>query len=751
MNRRLIVLLVAAILMAAIFVGTSIERVPDGSEAVRVSRDGTPRVLEAGWHLVIPGTALHVYPVGVHTLRVPESGAMKVRRADGSAGAAYFRWTLSIPPGASLSLYERFSTGFDAALRRLAVDAAEITAATWTGDLGEAYRAAVTRAVAKELAFARISVADSGSDDAGGDAGGLPASVEVVPAARRLIIVGVDGGDWLNIQPMVDAGRLPNFAKLLAEGATGPLRSIDPMLSPLLWTTMATGRYPEDHGILNFTVVDPETGARAPISRLYRQVDAWWNMLSDAGRSVAVAGWLATDPAEPVNGVIVTDKIGYLAYATPGEERKTSSVYPPGRFDEIAGMAVSGDDVDYEEIDRFIHIGRDEFEHHRTREYDPRDPVNNLILLYATTRTYDAVAHHLLEGDSPDVLAVYFELVDAVSHLFMLHAPPRMSGVPEEEFARYRDAVDAAYELQDEIIGRFMDSLGDDTVLMVISDHGFKSGESRLRNRPEIWAGNAAKWHRPDGIVALFGNGVKRGFRIREASILDIAPTVLALQGLPRAADMPGKILATAFESGVQDRFNPNTVATLDREREVNPALAQGGEMDEQAMKKLEALGYLTPDNADAHNNLGQRYQERGEFLRAIEEYKKAIAMRPDFHSAWNNMAVCYGKLKQYEHAEEALRKTIEIKPDDFYAMNNLAVMYLETRDFDRGLAMANRCVEAEPGYVNGRITLGSALAMTGQLDAAEVQFKEALRLEPDNRTALTNLERLEQQRSMNR
>jgi len=349
------------------------------------------------------------------------------------------------------------------------------------------------------------------------------------------------------------------------------------------------------------------------------------------------------------------------------------------------------------------------------------------------------------------VLAVYFELVDAVGHLFMLQAPPRMPEVPEEEFARYRDAVGAAYDLQDEILGRFMDALDDDTVLMVVSDHGFKSGESRLRNRPEIWAGNAAKWHRRDGIVAFFGKGVKSGFEIHDASILDVAPTVLALEGLPRAADMPGKVLATAFESDVQKQFNPNTVPTLDREREVDTEVAGGGGVDEQAMKKLEALGYLTPDNADAHNNLGQRYQERGDFLRAIEEYKKAIAMRPDFHSAWNNMAVCYGKLKKYEQAEEALSKTIEIKPDDFYAMNNLAVMYLETRDLDRGLAMARRCVDTEPGYVNGRITLGSALAMTGQLDAAEVEFNEALRLEPGNRTALANLQRLEQQRSMNR
>jgi len=753
MKRGFIAFAAAVILLTVLFVGLSVERVPDGSEAVRVSRAGTLDVLESGLHFVMPGTGLHIYPVGERSIRVPSSGHLQVRRADGSAGAVGFVWSLSIPRGASRALYERFSTGFERAFRRLVVDAAELTAATWTGDLGEAYEAAVTRAVAKELAFAGIVVAAGAVSASGAGDEGLPASVDVVDAARRVVIVGVDGGDWLNIKPMAEAGRLPNFARLIRDGATGPLRSIAPMLSPLLWTTMATGRYPEDHGILNFTVVDPNTGSRVPISRLYRQVDAWWNMLSDAGRTVAVAGWLATDPAEKVNGVMVTDKIGYLAYATPDDDTssKTASVFPPQRFEEIAALVVSGAEVSHAEVDRLIHIPRAEFDRQKTLAFDPRNSVNNLILLYATTRTYDAISQHLLRKDQPDVLAVYFELVDAVSHLFMLHAPPRMPDVSEAEFERYRDAVDAAHVVQDEILGRFMDGLDDDTVLMVVSDHGFKAGESRLRNRPEIWAGNAAKWHRPNGIVALYGKGVKRGFEIREASILDVAPTVLALQGLPRAADMPGKVLATAFESDVQERFNPNTVPTLNREREIDRELAGRSATDEQALKKLEALGYLTPDNADAHNNLGQRYQEREEYLRAIEEYRKAIAMRPDFHAAWNNMAVCYGKLKQYDRAEEALRKTIEIKADDFYAMNNLAVMYLETGRLDLGVAMAEQCVEIEPGYVNGRVTLGSAYAMSGRLDAAQEEFTEALRLDPENRSARTNLQRIEQQRSMNR
>jgi predicted AlkP superfamily phosphohydrolase/phosphomutase/Flp pilus assembly protein TadD len=758
MKRPIITFVVVAAALLALFLTFGVKRIPDGHEAVRVGRDGELAVLEPGMRLLLPGSRdFIVYPTGEHTYRSPSSGTHEILTQEGESVAVAFELTVSIPKGSAARLYERFSEDFAAAVDRVVTAAAETEGATTSvaGD-PDRYLERVTSSVRDQFREVGVSLTAMSLDFWGGEeeAADYPEEVDVSDEPpRRLVVIGVDGGDWLNIEPLVDAGKLPNFKKLIEDGATGPLRSEEPILSPLLWTTMATGKYPEEHGILNFTIADPETGAKAPITRHYRQVDAWWNMLGDYGRTVAVAGWLATDPAETVNGVLVTDKLGYLAFAPAGEggDVPEGSVYPRERTDEIARSIVRARDLTYEAVEPFMHIPREEFLAHRDAEFDPKDSINAQLLLLATTRTYENIALHLLRSDRPDVLAVYFELVDATSHLFMLYAPPRMDDVPEAEYERYKDAVERAYIAQDEILGRFMQALGDDTVLMVISDHGFKAGESRLKNRPEIWAGNAANWHRLNGIVAFYGAGVKRGFEIRGASILDVTPTILAIQGLPRASDMPGKILAQAFEADLQQRFNPNTVATLERRRAHELGPKTSGAASEEAMKKLEALGYLTPDNADAHNNLGQRYQQRGEYLKAIEEYKKAIAMRPGFHSAYNNIAVCYGKLERYDEAEAALLKTIDIKPDDFYAMNNLAVMSAERGRLDHAVQYARMCVSTEPGYVNGRITLGSVLAMTGDLDGAENEFREALRLDPENRSAQTNLERLEQARSQKR
>src|SRR5258705_9338382 len=78
-------------------------------------------------------------------------------------------------------------------------------------------------------------------------------AVEPAPIA----IIGVDGADWQTIDPLIAAGRLPAFAVLKAAGGTGTMRPEPPLLSPIIWTTIATGPRPEDHGVVDFMVDQP--------------------------------------------------------------------------------------------------------------------------------------------------------------------------------------------------------------------------------------------------------------------------------------------------------------------------------------------------------------------------------------------------------------------------------------------------------------------------------------------------------------
>lgn len=119
------------------------------------------------------------------------------------------------------------------------------------------------------------------------------------PSSSPVLFLGLDGADWQHLDTYLASGKMPELARLVAEGRSGVLESREPPLSPLLWTTMMTGVSPLEHGILDFTRRDPATGVLAPISSADRRVPAVWNMASSAGRKVGVFGLWATWPPEP--------------------------------------------------------------------------------------------------------------------------------------------------------------------------------------------------------------------------------------------------------------------------------------------------------------------------------------------------------------------------------------------------------------------------------------------------------------------
>jgi len=101
----------------------------------------------------------------------------------------------------------------------------------------------------------------------------------------RVLLVGVDGADPDVLDRLIGSGKLPTFARLKREGAYGRLRSREPLLSPIVWTSIATGRKGQDHGVLDF-VEAAEDGKPVPITSSRRRVPALWNILRDGHRRV---------------------------------------------------------------------------------------------------------------------------------------------------------------------------------------------------------------------------------------------------------------------------------------------------------------------------------------------------------------------------------------------------------------------------------------------------------------------------------
>src|SRR5688572_18901998 len=129
-----------------------------------------------------------------------------------------------------------------------------------------------------------------------------------------VIWLGLDGLDWELLDRLAAEGRMPNWKRHASEGWTVRLETFSPLLSPILWTSAATGVPPDVHRVLDFQEVDPATGRKVPISGHSRAVPAAWNLASAAGKKVGVVGWWATHPAEVVNGFFVSDRASPLLY-----------------------------------------------------------------------------------------------------------------------------------------------------------------------------------------------------------------------------------------------------------------------------------------------------------------------------------------------------------------------------------------------------------------------------------------------------
>src|SRR5262249_4314223 len=157
---------------------------------------------------------------------------------------------------------------------------------------------------------------------------------------------------------------------------------------------------------------------------------------------------------------------------------------------------------------------------------------------------------------------VYYEGIDMMGHGFQHDLAPKMSIVSDADFDRYHEAVPRFYEYQDALLGDLLLAAGPDAVVVLLSDHGFRTGDDRPTFAPST-TGQPEEWPRAGGVLALHGPGIRKG-PIPPASIYDITPTLLYLSGLPLASDMPGRLLASAFQPGVLDRSPPKQLRSYE-------------------------------------------------------------------------------------------------------------------------------------------------------------------------------------------
>jgi predicted AlkP superfamily phosphohydrolase/phosphomutase len=394
-----------------------------------------------------------------------------------------------------------------------------------------------------------------------------------VPPERRITMLMFDGASLDVISPAVAAGRLPNIARIFDQGAVMHLATLRPTQAEPVWSAVATGRYPMYNGVRSSLIYRVLGGtpiqllpdycyAQALVTLGFLREEAQtashlsarpiWSILSDRGASVGVMGWPLTEPAQPVNGFMISDAYHRLPEPELGLD-STSSVFPPELVATL--LAARQSPANPDPVTLVSAMGAPQ----PVSDYDARRDRAPLIADRVHLQLLNALPSGL------HLLAARFPGIDAVGHRFLRYADPSAFGdVSEEDQQRFGLVLEQYYGFVDTLVGRAMERLLPGDLLLVVSAFGMEPLSPGKRVL-EIVAGNpqisGTHERAPDGFVLAFGDPVAAG-RPARASVVDLAPTILYFLGLPAGRDMDGfariDLFTSAFTSDKPVTYIPS-------------------------------------------------------------------------------------------------------------------------------------------------------------------------------------------------
>jgi predicted AlkP superfamily phosphohydrolase/phosphomutase/tetratricopeptide (TPR) repeat protein len=437
-------------------------------------------------------------------------------------------------------------------------------------------------------------------------------------AKNKVLLIGWDAADWEIINPLLKQNKLPALQKLINEGSAGKIESLQPMLSPMLWTSIATGTTADKHGILGFTEVKPDGSGIQPITINSRKVKAIWNILHEHGYKCNVISWWPSYPAEEINGIVTTE---YLGYSTKNINQDwpviSGSVHPTHLAEKIGRMRVHPQELTFAQLSPFFND---------LQNINKLD--NELISSFVSDLARDVTTHNIvtwaLEYTNWDFTAVYYNGLDSICHSFARYMPPRQTGISDEAFHRYKNVVTHTYRFYDMMLERLLNLIPEECHVVLVSDHGFNISEKRLARLPDEPLAPAHE-HNPYGIITLKGPLIKKAAEINGSSLLDIAPTILSLYGIEPNSTMDGKSLNQIFYT---PPFNHTRLASVTQFHDGN-VIPVNDKTSEILLEQLKRLGYIYPDEVsqndkvktsiDINNfNLAQVFIFKKEYFKAI-------------------------------------------------------------------------------------------------------------------------------------
>jgi predicted AlkP superfamily phosphohydrolase/phosphomutase/tetratricopeptide (TPR) repeat protein len=557
----------------------------------------------------------------------------------------------------------------------------------------------------------------------------------------KILLIGWDAADWKVINPLLDAGEMPALERLINNGVMGNIATLNPPLSPMLWTSIATGKTADQHGILGFIEPDPDKGGARPVNSTSRKVKAIWNILHQSGMKSNIIGWWPSHPAEPINGVMISN---FYSKATGSieDKRELSSgiVYPPELSGVFKELLVHPEELTAAHLLPFVPLAAK-----IDQTKDPR--LNHIAKIIAEAATMQSATTWLMENTEWNLTAVYFDSIDHFCHGFMKYHPPKLKGMADEDFEMYKDVVASGYKFHDMMLERLMELAGKDTTIILLSDHGFFTGDKRAFHFPDVPAAPALE-HNPYGIICMSGKGIKKDERIYGATLLDITPTLLSLMNLPVAHDMAGKILLNAFEENIKVSFI-DSWETMPGECGMHPEhLLQDPTDSMDALNQLVELGYIEkPDDNKikaSETAVNENRYNLSKVLAGKRNFSEALAI-VELLFEKNKLDIRYGldlvkyylETGQTAKASEMISHLRSIDNKSLPSINLLeALLCFQKKQPFKALQFLKKASTDSPANINILIETGRIyLELYRFNDAAQI-FSDILKKDEENASA---------------
>jgi predicted AlkP superfamily phosphohydrolase/phosphomutase len=369
----------------------------------------------------------------------------------------------------------------------------------------------------------------------------------------RVVVVGVNGMELDVIRPLILKGQMPNLSSIIDRGAYGKLRTVSAPNCPRVYSTIFTSTFPEEHGVTGFLV-----GGITANTNMLKQ-EPIWSLLSKGGITVGMANVPATFPVMPVNGYMISGMLtrgkncedGVLCAPKLSEVTGGDAVYPKKMEAELI-KNVGDFYIDCERMPSAADLKGHELEvidHWLNKVQTIRDQQ---------TKLFD----YLLATHPTDFTFLAQSCEDRTGH-WLYPISPFNAGYNASVNGVRLSAFPDQYIAFDKVLGSILKHVDENTYVVIVSDHGIKplrefeqkdphAHSDHEKTTPVIAKHDFADGDDVPGSFFIMGPGIKHDFRLMgfEASVYDVAPTLLRIYGIEQPKQMHGRVLTEIFEHG---------------------------------------------------------------------------------------------------------------------------------------------------------------------------------------------------------